>query len=69
MKSEKAVSSSMIFQTNQVAFRLFFALLLTTEAMGIWRFAGAFTVVFRQIESGSKTTGMHFSRQLPIGVC
>jgi hypothetical protein len=28
---------------------------LTTEAMGIWRFAGAFAVVKRQSECGSKT--------------
>ena len=27
---------------------------LTTEAMGIWRFAGDFTVAQRQSESGSK---------------
>jgi len=27
---------------------------LTTEAMGIWRFAGAFAVVERQSECGSK---------------
>jgi hypothetical protein len=32
----------------------FFALALTTEAMGIWRFAGAFAVVERQSECGSK---------------
>jgi len=28
---------------------------LTTEAMGIWRFAGVFAVVERQSECGSKT--------------
>ena len=28
---------------------------MTTEAMGIWRFAGAFTVALRQGECGSKT--------------
>ena len=33
----------------------FFGLHLTTEAMGIWRFAGAFAVVERQSECGSKT--------------
>ena len=36
---------------------------LTTEAMCIWRFAGAFTVAQRQSECGSKTCEMHFSRQ------
>jgi hypothetical protein len=34
--------------------------------MGIWRFAGAFAVVKRQSECGSKTAGMHFSQPVPI---
>ncbi len=34
---------------------LYLGLPLTTEAMGIWRFAGAFTVAQRQSECGSKT--------------
>jgi hypothetical protein len=42
---------------------------LTTEAMGIWRFAGAFAVVERQGECGSKTAGMHVSQPMNIGVC
>jgi len=42
---------------------------LTTEAMGIWRFAGAFAVVERQSECGSKTAGMHVSQPMDIGVC
>jgi hypothetical protein len=42
---------------------------LTTEAMGIWRFAGAFAVVERQSECGSKTAGMHVSQPMNIGVC
>ena len=42
---------------------------LTTEAMGIWRFAGAFAVVKRQRECGRKTAGMHVSQPVPIGVC
>jgi len=37
--------------------------------MGIWRFAGAFAVVERQGECGSKTAGMHVSQPVPIGVC
>jgi len=37
--------------------------------MGIWRFAGAFAVVKRQGECGSKTAGMHFSQPVTIGVC
>ena len=41
----------------------------TTEAMGIWRFAGAFAVVKRQSECGSKTAGMHVSQPMHIGVC
>jgi len=36
--------------------------------MGIWRFAGAFAVVERQGECGSKTAGMHVSSQLRLGV-
>jgi len=47
----------------------FFKLPLTTEAMGIWRFAGAFAVVERQGECGSKTAGMHVSQPMNIGVC
>ena len=42
---------------------------LTTEAMGIWRFAGAFAVVKRQGECGSKTSKLHVSQPVPIGVC
>jgi len=37
--------------------------------MGIWRFAGAFAVVKRQGECGSKTAGIHVSQPVPIGVC
>ena len=33
--------------------------------MGIWRFAGAFTVAQRQSECGSKTAKMNVSRQWP----
>jgi len=47
----------------------FFEWNLTTEAMGIWRFAGAFAVVKRQSECGSKTAGMHVSQPMNIGVC
>ena len=47
----------------------FLKLPLTTEAMGIWRFAGAFAVVERQGECGSKTAGMHVSQPMNIGVC
>jgi len=32
--------------------------------MGIWRFAGAFAVVERQSECGSKTAGMHVSQPM-----
>ena len=42
---------------------------LTTEAMGIWRFAGAFTVAQRQSECGSKTAKLHVSQPVTIGVC
>jgi len=34
--------------------------------MGIWRFAGAFAVVERQGECGSKTAEMHFSQPMNI---
>jgi len=37
--------------------------------MGIWRFAGAFAVVKRQGECGSKTAEMHVSQPMNIGVC
>ena len=37
---------------------------LTTEAMGIWRFAGAFAVGERQGECGSKTAGMHVNQPM-----
>jgi len=47
----------------------FFGLPLTTEAMGIWRFAGVFPVVKRQGECGSKTAVMHVSQPMNIGVC
>jgi len=43
---------------------LMFLRSLTTEAMGIWRFAGAFAVVKRQGECGSKTAGMHVSQPM-----
>ena len=42
---------------------------LTTEAMGILRFAGVFTVALRQGECGRKTCEMHVSQQVCIGVC
>jgi len=32
--------------------------------MGIWRFAGAFAVVERQSECGSKNCGMHVSQPM-----
>ena len=37
--------------------------------MGIWRVAGAFAVVKRQGECGSKTAGMHVSQPVTIGMC
>jgi hypothetical protein len=50
-------------------FLFFLQLAITTEAMGIWRFAGAFAVVKRQSECGSKTAGMHVNQPMNIGVC
>ena len=50
-------------------FYRFLNLPLTTEAMRILRFAGAFAVVKRQSECGSKTAGMHVSQPMDIGVC
>ncbi|MBP1664484.1 MAG: hypothetical protein H6Q19_1624, partial [Bacteroidetes bacterium] len=52
-----------------VIFVFFLGLPITTEAMGIWRFAGVFAVVERQSECGSKTAGMHVSQPMNIGVC
>ena len=57
------------FNQNKVALFHFLLLPITTEAMGIWRFAGAFAVVKRQSECGNKTAGMHVSQPVPIGVC
>ena len=42
---------------------------LTPEAMGIWRFAGAFAVVKRQSECGSKDRLMYVKPPMDIGVC
>jgi hypothetical protein len=36
---------------------------------GHWRFAGAFAVVERQGECGSKTAGIHVNKPMNIGVC
>jgi hypothetical protein len=57
------------FFNQQVCLFSFLLWQLTTEAMGIWRFAGAFAVVKRQSECGSKTAGMHVSQPVTIGVC
>ena len=65
----KADSSSKIFQLQSLSLFHFLLCRITTEAMGIWRFAGAFAVVKRQSECGSKTAGMHVSQPMPIGVC
>jgi len=66
--TERAVRQR--FYPNKVRASFYFVLLpLTTEAMGIWRFAGAFAVVERQGECGSKTAGMHVSQPMNIGVC
>ena len=46
-----------------------FALPITTEAMRIWRFAGAFTVAKRQGECGSKDTKLSIISQVRIDVC
>ena len=54
---------------NQYRFKKRLNCPITTEAMGIWRFAGAFAVVERQGECGSKTAGMHVSQPMNIGVC
>ena len=60
----------------ECVFPFFLHLPLTTEAMGIWRFAGAFAVVERQSECGSKAAEMHslsrfigVSQPMNIGVC
>ncbi len=47
----------------------FFEWNLTTEAMGIWRFAGAFAVAKRQSECGSKNLQNALQPPLPIGGC
>ena len=41
-------------------------LAITTEAMGIWRFVGAFAVVGRQSECGSKTSKLHVREPMDI---
>ncbi|MDD3323352.1 MAG: hypothetical protein PHS59_18100, partial [Paludibacter sp.] len=57
------------FMFTEILSSLFFGWVLTTEAMGIWRFAGAFAVVERQSECGSKDREMHVSQPMNIGVC
>jgi hypothetical protein len=57
------------FSAKKSVFFLFLLCRITTEAMGIWRFAGAFAVVERQSECGSKTAEMHVSQPMDIGVC
>ena len=57
------------FSVTESVFFLFLLCRITTEAMGIWRFAGAFTVAQRQSECGSKTCRMHVSQPMTIGVC
>ena len=52
-----------------VWFTVFLKSQLTTEAMRILRFAGVFTVALRQGECGRKTSEMHVSQQVCIGVC
>jgi len=44
----------------------FFALTANDRGYGHWRFAGAFAVVKRQSECGSKTAGMHVSQPMNI---
>ena len=70
--------SLLFFQSSQISSLklyaifvsfLFSNLLLTTEAMGILRFAGVFTVALRQGECGRKTSEMHVSQPMNIGVC
>ena len=51
---EKRTVRQRFFNQNSV-FYFFLLCRITTEAMGIWRFAGAFAVVKRQSECGSKT--------------
>ena len=47
----------------------FFRLAANDRGYGHWRFAGAFAVVKRQSECGSKTAEMHVSQPMDIGVC
>ena len=42
---------------------------ILTEAMGIWRFVGAFAVVERQSECGSKDRQMPVSQPMNIREC
>ena len=53
-----------MFQIIEFQVFYFLHLPLTTEALGIWRFAGAFAVVEQQGECGSKTAGMHVSQPM-----
>ena len=52
--SQKRTVRQRFFNQQSGSFFIFLQLHLTTEAMGIWRFAGAFTVAQRQSECGSK---------------
>ena len=57
------------FSVTESVFFLFLLCRITTEAMGIWRFAGAFAVVKRQSECGSKTRRNARQPPMRIGVC
>ena len=67
--SQKRTVRQRFFNQQSGSFFIFLQLHLTTEAMGIWRVAGAFAVAQRQGECGSRTCEMHFSRQMRIGGC
>ena len=62
---QKIIDNSLLLKTCRIEFinsklsvlvcyGAFLTLLLTTEAMGIWRFAEVFTVALRQSECGRK---------------
>jgi hypothetical protein len=68
VRKKSVVIFGMVTIINHFFF-FFFAVTANDRGYGHWRFAGAFAVVERQGECGSKTAGMHVSQPMNIGVC
>jgi len=70
--SHKKVTKRLINQSSfsqHVGLFHFFTLTANDRGYGHLRFAGVFAVVERQSECGRKTSQLHVSQQVNIGVC